>query len=345
MTQWSTVCDALVTSGVSATCDGVLGARTTYRVGGHADVVAEVNSFEDLQHVAQVISRFGLTEIIVVGNGSNMLVSDAGYHGVAIVVNSLGPDSLEMHDDGSVTVSAHVPLPQMARQSVVAERCGLEWAVGVPGTVGGAIRMNAGGHGSDMASSVIEAHVVDLKTGHSAMVSRDDLGLRFRASALQDHHVVVSVRLSTSSPQTHDGRTCADEIAEIVRWRREFQPGGQNAGSVFVNPGVDVMSAGALIDAVGLRGQRYRSAHVTMKHANFIQADPDGRADDVLALMCEVQDAVREHHGIVMRSEIKLVGFEESVVSRFADSVQIDPHVADAASKLEDVLHRGDQVT
>ena len=349
--QWQAVHDSLIAAGVQSSLDAPLGSRTTYRVGGHAAVLAEVASFDDLLHVSRVIGHYSLMNVLVVGNGSNMLVSDGGYDGLAVVLNSVGPDEISVEHDGTVIASGHVSLPQMARQSVAAQRCGLEWAVGVPGTVGGAVRMNAGGHGSDMAASVIDAMIVDICAGRVARVSVNDLGLRFRASALGDQHVVASVRLHTHTAGddegrvVHGGRSCSEEISEIVRWRREHQPGGQNAGSVFVNPGLDTKSAGALIDSAGLRGFRHSTAVVTEKHANFIQSDPNGRADDVIELMCRVQDAVEQHHGIRMRSEVTLVGFDPEMSARFADHIRHDPNVVSAQAKLETIVASGDHVS
>lgn len=349
--QWKVVHDALVGAGVQSFLNGSLGSRTTYRVGGNGAVVAEVASFADLVHVSRVLREHSVQEVLIVGNGSNMLVSDDGYNGLAIVLNAVGPDEIFVDDEGAVVVSGHVSLPQMARQSVSLGRCGLEWAVGVPGTVGGAIRMNAGGHGSDMATSVIDAVIVDIFAGRSAHVDAADLGLRFRASALGVHHVVASVRLATASAggdegrDVHNGRACSEEISEIVRWRREHQPGGQNAGSVFVNPGTETKSAGALIDTTGLRGLRMGTAVVTEKHANFIQSDPGGRADDVVALMSHVQDAVLQRHGIRMRSEVTLVGFDPEISARFADDRRDDPNVVRLRDKLNAIVASGVQVS
>lgn len=349
--RWQLVHAALVEGGTNASLDAPLGPRTTYRVGGNGAVVVEVKSFDDLIHVSRVVGNYEINDVLIVGNGSNMLVSDDGFDGLAIVLDSVGPDDIRIDDDGAVVVSGHVSLPQLARQSVAAQRCGLEWAVGVPGTVGGAVRMNAGGHGSDMAASVIDVVIVDIVAGRHAQVAVGDLGLRFRASALGRHHVVASVRCATRNSgadegrSAHDRRSCSEEIAAIVRWRREHQPGGQNAGSVFVNPGVGSQSAGALIDATGLRGRRHGSAVVTDKHANFIQADPNGRAVDVVSLMCDVQDAVHAQHGVLMRSEITLVGFEPSIASRFADHTHHDPDVARAEAKLDAIVAHGNQLS
>ena len=154
--------------------------------------------------------------------------------------------------------------------------------------MGGAVRMNAGGHGSDMAAVLRRIRVVDLGSGKDVVVSAAELDLGYRHSALTTADIVVWAEL-----ELHDGDAAGaeEEIASIVRWRRANQPGGQNAGSVFTNPEGD--SAGRLIDAAGLKGFRVGTAHVSEKHANFIQADDGGSADDVLALMHAVVERVR----------------------------------------------------
>ena len=202
-------------------------------------------------------------------------------------------------------VGAAASLPVASRASVAAGLTGFEWAVGVPGSVGGAVRMNAGGHGSDMAASVVEATIVDLHAGVADAWLLEDLAFSYRHSALAAHHVVVDVTLALDKG---DRASSEAELSEIVRWRREHQPGGQNAGSVFTNPEGD--SAGRLIDSAGGRGLRVGSAEVSNKHANFIQADPNGRADDVFALMCAVQRLVLDHHGVTLVPETRLIGFD-----------------------------------
>ena len=136
------------------------------------------------------------------------------------------------------------------------------------------------------------------------MVAAADLELDYRRSALADHQVVVHADLGLAPGDPVAGE---EQLSEIVRWRREHQPGGQNAGSVFTNPPDD--SAGRLIDAAGCRGLRIRSAEVSTKHANFIQADPDGSADDVWAVMVEVARRVRDSAGVSLHPETRLVGF------------------------------------
>jgi UDP-N-acetylmuramate dehydrogenase len=178
--------------------------------------------------------------------------------------------------------------------------------VGVPGSVGGAVRMNAGGHGSDVATCLVGVRVVDLLSGDDGEVPTSALGLRFRGSGLREHQVVVAARFGL---RPGDAERSSEEIAEIVRWRREHQPGGQNAGSVFVNPVPGALSAGEVIDDLGLRGFRIGTAEVSTKHANFIQADEGGRAADVRAVMDAVRARVLSERGFALRSEIRLLGF------------------------------------
>jgi UDP-N-acetylmuramate dehydrogenase len=201
-----------------------------------------------------------------------------------------------------------VLLPVLARRTAAAALTGLEWAVGVPGTVGGGVRMNAGGHGSDIAATLSGVHLADLTTGEHGGVASSALALRFRGSEVAAHQIVVA---ATFDLRAGDREASEAEIAEIVRWRREHQPGGQNCGSVFVNPVPDVVSAGLLIDRLGLRGRRIGTAHVSEKHANFIQADEGGRAADVLELIRLVRATVAREAGVELRCEVRLVGFAE----------------------------------
>jgi UDP-N-acetylmuramate dehydrogenase len=192
----------------------------------------------------------------------------------------------------------------LARRAAAASVAGLEWAVGVPGTVGGAVRMNAGGHGSDIAAVLERVSIVDLRTGGARWREAPDLGLGYRRSSLGPDEVVVAAELRG---RPGDRGSAEALIADIVRWRRVNQPGGQNAGSVFTNPPGD--AAGRLVERAGLKGLRVGTASVSTKHANFIQADEGGSADDVLAVVEAVRDAVRREAGVELRTEIRLIGF------------------------------------
>lgn len=291
--------------GERATRNAPLGPLTTYRVGGPAALLCVAHELADLRAVADAVQVSGI-EVLVIGRGSNLLVSDDGFAGLVVQVGELG--AAITIDGTSVLAGAAVALPVLARRTAAAGLTGFEWAVGVPGSVGGAVRMNAGGHGSDMASCLSTVHLFDLRSGEHGEVPAEQLHLRFRGSDLADHQVVVEATLRLAP-----GDAAASEamLTEIVRWRREHQPGGQNAGSVFVNPVPGQLSAGEVIDGLGLRGLRIGSAEVSPKHANFVQADEGGRASDVRAVMEAVRQRVLAERGILLRSEIRLVGFDD----------------------------------
>ena len=164
--------------------------------------------------------------------------------------------------------------------------------------------MNAGGHGSDMAASVVGVRVFDLRSGEDVVMSASQLAFGYRTSALTSDQVVVSVDLGLVACDRHDAERI---ITDIVAWRRANQPGGANAGSVFTNPPGD--SAGRLIDEAGLKGVRVGTAEVSPKHANFIQVDAGGSADDVAALMDLVVRTVMETTGVQLVAETRMVGF------------------------------------
>ena len=281
-----------------------VGPLTTYRVGGPAALFLVAETEDDLQLARQAVVETGIATLVV-GRGSNLLVADAGFDGLAV---SLGQGFAGIEISGTrVRAGGAVSLPVLARQTAAAGLTGLEWAVGVPGSVGGAVRMNAGGHGSDTAGHLVAYRFVDLRGGEDGEFDAGRLGFAYRHSTVRDSHVVVwgEYELAAGDPDRS-----AAEISEIVRWRREHQPGGQNAGSVFTNPPGD--SAGRLVEAAGLKGHRLGTAHVSTKHANFIQADEGGSADDVLALVLEVQRRVEEATGIHLQPELRVVGFSQA---------------------------------
>jgi UDP-N-acetylmuramate dehydrogenase len=299
--------------------DVALAPFTTYRLGGPAALLVKAQTERDLTLVAAARAASGLP-VLVIGRGSNMLVADRGFAGIAVVATALGgelavPDDAGDNDDESVVVRAGsgMALPVAARRLSAIGLRGFEWAVGVPGSVGGAVRMNAGGHGSDMAACLVDARIFDLATASASWRGVDDLGLRFRASDLAVDDVVVEATLRVR----HGDRAASEaELAEIVRWRRDNQPGGQNAGSVFVNPVPGEVSAGLLIDGLGLRGLRVGTAWVSDKHANFIQGSEGGSADDVRAVMEIVRRRVADETGYLLRSEVRLIGFQDGPGSR-----------------------------
>jgi UDP-N-acetylmuramate dehydrogenase len=292
--------------------DVALAPLTTYKVGGPAALAVEANDEADLLIVAKAVRATGV-RVLVVGKGSNLLVADVGFPGLAVTL--AGGFETVVVDGTDVTAGAAVALPVLARQLAAAGLTGFEWAVGVPGSVGGAVRMNAGGHGSDMAAVLISARTVDLSTGESRTRSVSDLAFGYRHSAVAAHEVICSATLGLAGGDVEGSKA---QLSEIVRWRREHQPGGQNCGSVFTNPPGD--SAGRLIDSAGGKGLRIGTAQVSEKHANFIQADPGGRAADVVAVIRAVRRLVEDHVGVSLHPELQLAGFDDADLTWSATS-------------------------
>jgi UDP-N-acetylmuramate dehydrogenase len=282
------------------------GERTTYRVGGTVRALVTLSRTKDLEELGPSITKSGLP-LFVLGHGSNLLVAD-GEHDVLGLHLVEEFAQLSWRDDGdvvSVRAGAGLDLPVAARRLCAEGIVGFEWAVGVPGTFGGAAVMNAGGHGSDMAACVSE--VETWYDGVTRLWSLPELQFAYRSSALGAGHVVTSVTLHLARG---DREAAKKELSEVVRWRREHQPGGANAGSVFQNP--EGGHAGQLIDAAGCKGLRVGSATVSEKHANFILVDANGRANDVYELLLLVQARVLQSSGVRLRSEHRFLGFKDS---------------------------------
>ncbi len=306
--QAASICAELSSAGVEAVVDAPLGSLCTYRVGGRAAVLVTIQSRADIAVLAPLLSAYGSPKLMVVGGGSNLLVADEGFSGVVVRLGS--SMAYEAFEGKSVRVGGASLLPSASRRIAAAGLTGFEWAVGVPGSMGGAVRMNAGGHGSDIAANLVSASIVDLAKQHPApvIVAAGDLKLGYRRSALRDTQVVLEAVLGLEEGVAEESKA---RISEIVAWRRQHQPGGQNAGSVFTNPPGD--HAARLIEACGLKGKRHRSAQVSPKHANFIQCDTNGSANDVAELMVMVRDEVFRSSGVALHTEIRLVGFRDGL--------------------------------
>ena len=283
-----------------------LGQNTTYRVGGPARFSVLVKSRAELGRLANRLAGANIP-ILVLGKGSNMLVSDKGFDGLVI---RLGGEFNDFEiSDGHFRAGGFCALPTAARRSAAAGLTGFEWAVGVPGTVGGGVRMNAGCHGSDISMNLLTVTCFDLRTGLLRTIAAEELELGYRTSALHPYEAICDASFVLSPGDPAASRR---EIAEILRWRRENQPGGQNCGSVFKNPPATGSAAGFLIEEAGLKGHRHASAQISNKHANFIISDRDGSADDVFRLMCQVADDIEKKTSIRLQAETVLIGFGEA---------------------------------
>lgn len=297
-----------------ATTEGASFAElSTYRVGGPVAVLVRARDVDALTAVAEVARRHR-PRLLVIGRGSNLLMSDAGFSGLVVVlegefeaIDLPGPGAAGSGTSGAVRAGGAVPLPVLARRAAGAGLAGLEFFVGIPGSVGGAVRMNAGGHGRETVEVLQRAWVLDLLDDSRDVAARArtpaDLDLGYRRSNLRASEIVSAAEFTVT---VDDTGACEARVAEIVRWRREHQPGGQNAGSVFRNPPGD--SAGRLIDAAGLKGLRVGAAVVSDKHANFFQAEAGATARDVIDLVAEVQRRVAEATGVELVPELHVVG-------------------------------------
>jgi len=301
----------LTAAGVRVERDVPVADLSTYHVGGPVAVLARVGSPAELASLATLFSGAADGEpsppLLVVGRGSNLLVADTGFAGLGLVLEG-DFETVELEaGPATVRAGAAVALPVLARRAAGAGRTGLEFYVGIPGTVGGAVRMNAGGHGRETADVLVDAEVADLANG-GVPSSRPLAALKFgyRCSALAPTEVVTG---ATFRVVDGDAPTAEAEVAAIVRWRREHQPGGSNAGSVFANPPGD--SAGRLVDSLGLKGLRVGGAVVSPKHANFFQAEAGATADDVRRLVVEVRRRVLDATGVELVPELRMVGFED----------------------------------
>jgi UDP-N-acetylmuramate dehydrogenase len=296
-----------------ATTEGASFAElNTYRVGGPVAVLVRVHDVDALATVADAARRHQ-PRLLVIGRGSNLLVTDAGFSGLVVVLEGdfeaidVPAESPAALGAAVVRAGGAVPLPVLARRAAAGGLAGLEFYVGIPGSVGGAVRMNAGGHGRETVEVLRRTWVLDLLDTHAppTALERDvaDLELDYRHSNLRPSEVVTAAEFIVTRD---DPAACEARVAEIVRWRREHQPGGQNAGSVFRNPAGD--SAGRLIEAAGLKGLRVGGAVVSEKHANFFQADAGATARDVLDLVAEVRRRVAKASGVELVPELHVVG-------------------------------------
>ena len=277
-----------------------LARYTSARIGGTADALIDVHTAEELEGDARKLWELNLP-FIVLGGGSNMLVSDAGVREV-VLLNQASQVRFENH---SVWAESGAGLGAIARQAARKGLGGLEWAAGLPGTIGGAVAGNAGAHGGDMAGVLRMATILHQEKGKQDWTA-DDLAFTYRESAVKrspSQAVVMAAGLALSLKAESEIRAQMDTF---LAYRRLTQPPGASMGSMFKNPSGD--SAGRLIESAGLKGKKLGNAQISPLHANFFLNLGDARASDVYALIEEAKEAVRSKFGIDLELEIALVG-------------------------------------
>ena len=284
--------------------DYALSRLTTVRAGGPADFFARPESEGEVTQLLDWADREGLA-VGVVGSGSNLLVSDEGFRGL---VMKLAGDLTEIERDGTrVRTGGGARLPSAAARAAGWGLAGLEFGVNIPGTVGGAVRMNANAYGGELGK-VLEA--VGICTAAGAETRRpDQLGFRYRGSDLGDREVVTSATFALSEADPADVKAT---MGEMRRRRKEAQPSGiKTFGSTFMNPEdprAEGRSAGQLLDAAGARGLAIGGARLSPEHANFVENTGDATTHDVLAVMAAARRRVHEHFGVVLEPEVQILG-------------------------------------
>jgi UDP-N-acetylmuramate dehydrogenase len=290
--------------GIKTSRDEPLSRFTTMRVGGPADLFAEIHNLFELRGIARFARSRGVP-LFLIGRGSDLVISDAGIPGLVVLVRAQG----ERIEGDRLIADAGLPMAKAATITREAGLSGLEFGLAIPGTVGGAVWANAGAHEADVQGCLVSASVI-AADGHEVELGPDELGLAYRDSRLK--HVPPSgppevVTSATFRLTPADPTLVGERLDEIRRWRQTHQPiGMRSAGSVFRNPEGD--SAGRLIDAAGLKGERVGGAQVSEKHANFIVNTGTATASDVRAVGDRVRDRIRAEHGIELAYEVAFVG-------------------------------------
>jgi len=281
-----------------------LARYTTFRIGGEADYFVEPSDIDDVINIIKYSSEHGIP-YYVMGNGSNILISDEGIRGV--VINLETSFNYLRHENDMVISGAGVKIAKFVDFCIQNSYAGVEMLAGIPATVGGALVMNAGAYGGETADHVYEVKVI--KNGKVKFLKKEDCGFRYRNSDLKN---TVILEASFKLPQGNK-EEISQRRKELIINRNQAQPVEiPNAGCVFKNPKDN--KAAILIDQSGLKGKKFGGAMVSTKHANFIVNYDNATANDVIELVKIIRQTVNEKTGIELEMEVKLVGFEEVTI-------------------------------
>ncbi|WP_059170053.1 UDP-N-acetylmuramate dehydrogenase [Bacillus sp. FJAT-27445] len=279
-----------------------LSQHTTIKIGGPADLLVEPSSIENLFKTMEVIKRHK-APFRAIGRGSNLLVSDRGIEGVVIKLGS-GLDRLEQNGN-EITVGGGQSLISLATSISRKGFTGLEFAGGIPGSVGGAVYMNAGAHGSDISKILKKAHIL-FEDGKIEWLTNEELEFSYRSSILQKKRPGIVVE-AVFQLESGDKEAIMGELQKNKDYRKDTQPWNYPcAGSIFRNPLPNY--AGRLIEAAGLKGHSIGGAKISEMHGNFIVNTGNATAEDVLALIQHVKDTILALDGIQMETEVEIVG-------------------------------------
>ena len=281
--------------------------HTTYGIGGPAEMFVLPSNKEDLIRVFE-ISREANQEVNVIGSGSNLLVSDNGIKGVVICIKDC-LKNLEVNNN-KIYAECGVMLGKLVRESIKNNLKGLENLVGVPGTLGGALIMNAGAWGGEVSNCLKSVELLD-PDNQLVTLLKSEIDFGYRSSSFQNGSILLSAIFDLT---LSDENLIKDQSQIAQSGRKDTQPlNYRSAGSVFKNPSKD-NPAGMLIDKAGLKGLTIGQAQISEKHANFFVNSGDAKAEEMLALIKKAKSTVKDKFDIEMNLEVKLMGFEESEI-------------------------------
>jgi UDP-N-acetylmuramate dehydrogenase len=282
--------------------DEPMARHTSFRIGGPADYLVEPANEDDVVAAVRWANAEGLP-VTVLGNGTNVLVSDRGIRGLTILIGR-ALNAIEI-DGADVRAGCGAPLMKVAFQAARAGLSGMEFAEGIPGTLGGAIYMNAGTLLGEVKDCLVEVDAV-TRQGERVTLTPADLRLTYRASAVSTtRDVLLAARFHLRPSTTEEIKAT---MARMRERRHSTQPhADRSAGCVWKNPGGGV-AAGRLLDEAGAKGMSVGDAQVSDKHANFVVNRGAARADDVVALMARERALIQERCGVTLRPEVEFVG-------------------------------------
>ncbi len=279
-----------------------LAPYTSARIGGPADVLITADSADELARIIKLLNKLEM-DYLMLGGGSNVLVSDRGVRGVVVLNRSKG---VRFHngDQPSVTVESGVVFSNLAHRCASKGFAGLEWAATIPGTLGGAVYGNAGAFGGDVAGNLIWTELL-TENGREKFTA-EQMGYGYRTSILKRGELDAIVLAAELRLQNSTKEEVTVKIEQFSAHRKATQPPGASMGSMFKNPNGDY--AGKLIEAAGLKGTRIGNAEVSPLHGNFFINHGATKAEDIRALIELVMKTVKEKQGVDLELEIELVG-------------------------------------
>lgn len=303
----------------------LLAPYTTFKIGGEAKFFTEVISDDEIIAAVEYAQKNNL-EIFILGGGSNVLISDKGFDGLVIKIKS---SEIKIIDECAIACDAGVSLKSLVNFSVANNLTGLEWAAGIPGTVGGAVRGNAGAFGGEIKNSVEEIKILDTSKTPLKIeyFQKDECKFDYRNSIVKEKSniILIAVKLTLEKAINQDGIRL---VADIIAKRSSKQPANPSAGSFFKNPIItkseiierfehdmemkmqgDKLPAGWFIDDLGFKGKKIGGAQVSEKHANFIINTGKASAEDVTILSSFLKQKVRDSYGVQLEEEVSRIGF------------------------------------